>query len=290
MTKRIITILVITLALSLVGATAFLIVKNTKKVPLHQAHLDFAYSKDCVKLTDCMTEAETLYQTKVASGETRLTTLQNVIMELDSFEKDLNTYLTLSSTKNSTTNKLSNKYQSLTRERNHLISNYNEYIVRMKGNINIEGNATKTLYNQIFDQTVDYVYKYNDCFKANYTYIFSKVYKPETIKRELYSLYSAGVSDLMDNISNHQFENINLIEYLNNKINLNTSGNVIINSSIDGGEFSVDALNFKKYYNLSNTEILINTFKTTTPSSINPETETSSEKLAIYYINQLLEV
>ncbi|MBQ3502711.1 MAG: hypothetical protein IJA72_03500 [Clostridia bacterium] len=289
MKKHIIAILVITLILSLAGVGIYFVVKNNKKQSLYNANSSFVHSEKTEKLIANISKAESLYQSKVASGETRLTTLHNVIIKLDSFEKDLNSYLILASSNTSTSNKLAKKYQTLTSERDILIDNYNEYITRMEGNINIDGNSTATLYNEIFDKTVQYVYNYNACFESSFKYIFEKIYKAETIKSEFYSLYTTSVIDLLNNISNHQFSNISLITLLNDRLNLDSNNNVILKSSIDGGEYSSEALKFKKHFRLSNINTLIETFKTTNPSTINPALETSNEKLAVYYALQILE-
>ena len=275
MKKHIVTILVIVLVASLLGVGAYLLFKNTKKEPLYNSHSAFVLSQDSDTLITNISAAENLYQTKVA---------------VDRFEQDLNSYLVLTKSKDSTSNKLSKKYKNLTKERQALIVNYKEYITRMSGNIYIDGNAPQNLYNQIFDKTVQYLYSYSSCFNSTTSYVFEKVYKVDTLKEELYALYSAGITSLLNDISNHQFENINLVLSLNNKINLTENNNIALKSSIDGGEYSTEALNFKKYYNQSNISTLIENLKTINPSTIDPSTETSSEKLTIYYMNQILEV
>ena len=228
-----------------------------------------------------------MYKEKVSSGETRLTTLKTVICQIDSFEADLNSYLLLSNIKASSTNKLSKNYKNLSSNRKILIDGYNEYITRMKGNINVDGSALQDIYNDIFDQTVQYLTKYNSCFKATTNFVFNKAYKPDSIKYELYSLYSAGVKNLLDNINNNTFHNTTTISRLNNGIKL-VNNNLYITPTIAGGEFSAEALKFKKHFNNSNIPLLIENFETYYSSSININTETSNEKLAIYYAKLII--
>lgn len=289
MKKHIIAFLIITLILTLIAVGVFFIVKHNKKQSLYKSNYEFIYSTDTVKLVENIATAESLYQTKVSSGENRLTVLHDIIVKLDSFEKDLNSHLVLSSSNSSTSNKLSKKYQTLTSERAILINNFDEYITRMSGNINISGSATKDLYNEIFNKTTNFIYNYNSCFASTFNFVFNKVYTAETIKPELYSLYSSGVSHLLNNISNYQFSSINLITSLNKGISLD-GGNIEIKDSVDGGEFSIEALNFKKYFNLSDITVLIKNFDGYYSLSIDPSTETSNEKLTVYYAKQILEI
>ena len=117
------------------------------------------------------------------------------------------------------------------------------------------------------------------------------MYKVDTIKEELYTLYSLGVNNLLNSISNNRFasENVTLITRLNNGIKL-SNGNISIKSSVDGGEFSIDAIKFKTHFNNSNLNTLITNFNTYYSESINISTETSNEKLAVYYAKKILEM
>lgn len=289
MKKHIIIIISIILILSLAGVGVWFVVKKNNSKPLYSVSCEFIQSSDTQTLISKIGDAEDLYQNKAVSTEDRLTTLQQTISKLDNFETDLTSYLLLSNAKASSTNKLSKSYKDLASVRSALIKDYNEYITRMSGNTNISGTALKDLYNELFNKTVNYVYKYNTCFIATSNYVFTKVYKVDCIKTELYTLYSAGVSNLLNNISNSQFANTSLITKLNNGIKL-VDGNIFIKENIQGGEFGTEALNFKKYFNNSNLDTLINNFETYYNMSINASSETNSEKLTVYYAKLILEI
>lgn len=286
MKKHFIAILIITLILAIAGTSVYFIVKHSKPTPLYKANSSFILDEDTTSLTSKITQAQTLYAKEV-SGDTRLLVLHNAINKLDTFELDLNSYLVLNTVKAKSTKKLSKMYSNLNSSRNTLIKNYDEYITRMSGNLNADGNAIQKLYNDIFNKTVAYLYDYNTCFIQTSNFVFSKVYKAGTIKTELYTLYSLSVNNLLNNIKNNQFENTSLITRLNNGINLNNN-NIVIVASVNGGEYSTQALNFKKYFNSSNLTVLVENFNTYYNASINVDTETSSEKLAVYYAKQIL--
>ena len=289
MKKHIIIITSIILILSIVGVGIWFVVKKNNSKPLYSVSCEFVESSDANLLQSDISIAENLYRNKVISTETRLTTLQQVIAKLDSFEADLSSYLLLSKAKPSSTNKLSKSYKDLESVRSVLIKDYSEYITRMSGNTNISGPALKELYNDIFNKTVNYVYKYNSCFIQTSNYVFTKVYKVDTIKTELYLMYSASVTNLLNNISNNQFASTATIDKLNTGLTL-SNGNLHIRENIQGGEFSLEALNFKKYFNSCNTGSLISNFETYYNMLINPNTETSSEKLTVYYAKLILEI
>ena len=288
MKKHIIRILIIVLILALLGTGAWIFVRRNKVKSLYQANCDFVVNEDSSTLISKMTYAQNLYSA-ILSSESRLTTLQTIIIKMDEFEKDLNSYLVLSTAKAYKTKKLSKSYSSLIKSRKTLINNYDEYITRMSGDINADGPAIQILYNNLFNKTVDYLYSYNNCFQQTSNYVFSKVYKADSIKSELYTMYSLGVTNLLNNISNNKFSSTTLITKLNNGITL-FNGNIKLVDAIKGGEFSVEALNFKKYFNNSDLSILINNFNTYYNSTINLDTETSNEKLAIYYAKLILEI
>jgi len=289
MKKHIIGILIVTLVLILAGGGIWFFVNNRNKKNLYNISCEFITDKDTSVLIESISEAEQLYRQKVSSNETRLTKLQTVIAKIDSFEADLNSYLILSNIKVSDTNKLNKTYKNLSGSRDVLIKNYNEYITRMKGNTNVDGNALQNLYNDIFEKTVNYINSYNSCFKSTYRHVFSKVYKADTIKIELYELYSAGVKDLLSNISNNNFNSTTVIEHLNNGIKL-IDNNIHIVSTEEGGEFGFNALNFKKHFRKCDLDNLINNFETYYNTTINPQVEKSNEKLALYYAKQILEM
>lgn len=288
MKKHIIRILIIVLILALLGTGAWIFVRRNKVKSLYQASCDFVINEDSSTLISKMTNAQNLYNS-ILSSESRLTTLKTIIIKMDEFEKDLNSYLVLSTAKAHKTKRLSKSYSSLIKSRKTLINNYDEYITRMSGDINADGPAIQILYNNLFNKTVGYLYSYNNCFQQTSNYVFSKVYKADSIKSELYTMYSLGVTNLLNNISNNKFSSTTLITKLNNGITL-FNGNIKLVDAIKGGEFSVEALNFKKYFNNSDLSILINNFNTYYNSTINLDTETSNEKLAIYYAKLILEI
>lgn len=288
MKKHIVAILIIILILALAGTGIWFVMKRNNIKPLYKANCEFTVSKDTSDLCSKMTEAQTLYNMIFAS-ETRLTTLQSVILKLDSFDKDLNSYLVLLNKESKTSKKLSKSYADLIKTRKSLITDYDEYIVRMSGNINADGTAVQNLYNELFNKTVDYLYKYNKCFNLTSTYVFDKIYKADNIKEELYTLYSLSVNNLLNNISNNRFNNTTLITRLNNGIRL-LNNNLHIIESVKGGEFSVESIKFQQYFNHSSLTVLIDNFNTYYAESINPNVETSNEKLAVYYAKQILEI
>ena len=291
MKKHILGILILILVLSIIGVGIWFFIKKNNLKTLYKVRCEFVLNNDEEILLSNITQAESLYQSKVLPTENRLTVLHTVISKIDSFEKDLTSYLMLSNDTNSTTNKLTKTYKDLSSSRKALIDDYNEYIVRMQGNTNIDGNSIQNLYNEIFTKTNDFVYKYNDCFNATFSYTFNKVYKVSTIKSQLYSLYSATVNNLLNNISNYSFRSTALINRLNGGIYLDNN-NLHIKESVEGGEFSLPSQNFKKHFNSCNLESLVTNFETyySTVYSINPSTETSNEKLAVYYAKQILEI
>lgn len=298
MKKHIIAIVIMIIVLSAVGVGIYFVASKTNKQSLYNANTDFVYSVNTKTLTDNIAASEELYQSKISTGESRLTELNNIIKKLDTFEKDLNVYLMKSSKKTSQTNSLSKKYKTLTSKRESLINNYAEFYTRIDGNTNIDGNFAESLYDEIFDITVSYVYDYNSCFESTCNYVFGKLYTANSIKPELYALYSGAVKDLLNTISNHQFATVSLVNRLTSGINL-VYGNIVIkhhtaNSTFEpnlvGGEFSAYGLSFQKYFNASNKEVLTLNFENYYHIAIDPTIETSNEKLAVYYAKQILEI
>lgn len=288
MKKHIVALLIMVLVLTLTGTGIWLVIHNNDIKPLYKTSCEFIHHNNTNELVDKITVAQTKTTVDIPNKD-RLTVLQNIIVKIDTFEKDLNSYLSLSTVKAKNTKKLSKSYEDLLKTRKALIKNYDEYITRMSGDLNPGESAIQSLYNELFNTTVSYIYKYNDCFKSTTSHVFSKVYTGESIKPELYTLYSLGVSNLLNNISNNQFTNTALITRLNNIINL-SNGNIQIVSTIKGGEFSVEALNFQTHFNNSNLSILIDNFNAYYSLSINPNVATSSEMLAVYYAKLILGV
>lgn len=290
MKKHIIIISIIILTLSLVGIGIWLGIRNKNIKPLYQASCEFVFSEDAETLTDKITEAQTLYTT-VSSSDKRLTTLQTIILKIDSFEQDLNAHLSLSTDKPKNTKTLSKSYSNLSNFRTRLIKDYNEYITRMSGNTQADGPMMQKLYNELFNKTASYLRTYNNCFLNTSSYVFGKVYTANSIKAPLYSLYAHSVNNLLNNVKDNQFSSLTLINKLNASIRLENQ-NIYLKSSVKGGEFSLEALNFRKYFNSCNISNLIQNFEVyySQVASIAPATETSSEKLTIYYAKQILEI
>ena len=145
MKKHFLIVLAILLIASLVGVSVYFNVKSNKKLNLYKTHCEFIYGHNTTKLNQNILTAQHLYTTKVLAGETRLSTLHQIILQLNEFEKDLNSYMILSSTSSSSSN-LAKKYKELSDRRTYLVNKYNEYITRMSGNISIEGSAPQSLY------------------------------------------------------------------------------------------------------------------------------------------------
>lgn len=288
MKKHFIAILILTLILIASGVGIYFAVRLNNTKPLYKASSEFILSEDTSTLSLNIEKSEKLYNLKEQKSETRLTTLKTIIDKIDTFENDLSTQLILAKSKAASTNKLSKTYKSLSASRKVLIKNYNEYIDRMNGNTHIGGDWATSLYDDIFTKTVEYIYEYNACFNSTSKYVFSKVYKVDNIKHEVYLLYSASVTDLLNNISNIQFKSTTLINRLNNGIYLDNA-NIKILDSINGGEYSLEALNFQKYFNQCNLTSLIENFDNyyTLITTINPSTEQSSEKLTVYYASKI---
>ena len=93
------------------------------------------------------------------------------------------------------------------------------------------------------------------------------------------------------NISNSSFtyNALTTIDRLNSGIELE-NGTLKIKTSVDGGEFSSDARNFKQYFTECDKSNFISNFEDYYNSYVNPTVETSKEKLAMYYAKRILEI
>ena len=291
MKKHIMAIIIVLCVISLVGVGIWFFVRKNKAQPLYETCIDFAYSSNTKTLLDNITEAQNLYSQKSHSGDTRLTTLGDIVLKLDIFQKDLSSYLILSNAKPSTTNKLSKSYKSLSGTRNVLLTNLDEYITRMSGNTNISGSAINDLYNDILEDTTSYIYRYTNCIKSLNIHVFNKVYKSDNIKYEIYSLYIESVNNLLNNVSNHQFSSTSLITITRFNSNIQiVDGVVKLRETSLGGEFSNNALMFKSNFNKSNVSELVKNFETYYTVTINPTIETNAEKLTVHYLKLIMEV
>lgn len=291
MKKHLIAILVVLCIASLVGVGIWFVVQRNKTPSLYQSCTSFVTDGNTKTLSQGMTKAQQLYAAKGSSADTRLTTLHNVILKLDLIQNDLNSYLILSNAKPSSTRKLVKSYKSLSSARSKLITNYAEYTTRMSGDTNISGSSVKDLYDDILGKTSSYIYKYHDCIKSINNYVFSKVYTPDTIKKEIYLLYLVSTENLLNSMSNYQFENSSLITItrFNNNIKL-TNGVINLRETALGGEFSHHAIMFKNNFNKSNHSTLIKNFENYYSSTVNVTTETNVEKLTVHYLKLIMEV
>ena len=288
MKKHIIAILIIICILALVGVGIWLIVRNNKTSNLFTNVSSFVYSDDAENLSSKINTANELYQSKVDSADQRLTISRNIIIKLDEYNKNLNNDIVFSKNTSSTANTLNKSYRDLTGVRTLLLQDYDQYITRMSGNIHADGTAVYDLYNDIFNKTIEYITKYNTSF-ANINNYCQSLKQSNNLKYSIYSLYSSSVNNLISNISNHQFSNINSITILNNIIKSDHS-NILINPSLVGGEFSMEALQFKQFFNNSNLNNIVENFDSYYNSTIDVGSEKSNEKLAVYYLKLILEV
>lgn len=286
MKKRITTIIAVILTILLVGTVVTLFVFNRNKSTSLYVHSSaFLNSEDCKILTTSISEAQSIYNERVSLSETRLAVLNQTIDKLDELEKDLNTYLTIS-TKSSKAVKISNSYKSLTSKRNSLIEEFEDYINRMNNNIGGDEGAVDNLYNHMFDLTTNYLQSYNECFKQTIDYTFNNVVSSNNIKYPIFSLYYHVVDELLTNVSEHKFRSTYAIDTLNSKIIL-ISNNLKLND-LTGGEFSSEANNFQQLYSKSDIASLLENFEAYYIEEIDETNESNVEKLTIFYLKKIL--
>lgn len=288
MKKHIKVVLIVICVLAVCGVGLWFVLSRTKTETLPKTVSSFIEHTDTKDLQDRMVTAQSLYKNHY-SNDTRLNNLKDILLKLDEFENDLNTYLVVCNAKAKTTKDLTKSYNNLSSLRTSLIKDCDEYIIRMRGNTLAEGQTVKALYNSLFNKVANYLLQYNSCFLNTSNFVFTSVAPDNNIKLQMYSLYSLGVDNLLKNISNSQFKELTTINRLNSSIKLDGNNNLVLKSDIVGGEFSVVALNFRKYYNNSDKTNLIRNFSTYYSLTIDPTTETSNEKLAIYYFKQIME-
>lgn len=289
MKKHFKVIIIVISVLAVCGVGLWFVLSRTKDKPIQDVVNSFIENTDTSNLHARLETSQSLYSKHYT--DTRLNSLRSVLVKLDDFEQDLNTYLTVCNIKPKTTKDLSKSYNELSSARASLIKECDEYIVRMQGNTLAEGQTVKSLYNSLFNKVASYISQYNSCFLNTTNFVFSSVTSGNNIKHQMYTLYSHGVKNLISNISNSQFKELKTITRLNSLITLDEYNNIQLKSSVVGGEFSILALNFKKYFNSSNKDALVSNFNIYYDSSnINVDTETSNEKLAVYYLKQIAEV
>lgn len=289
MKKHFKVIIIVISVLAVCGVGLWFVLSRTKDKPIQDVVNSFIENTDTSNLHARLETSQSLYSKHYT--DTRLNSLRSVLVKLDDFEQDLNTYLTVCNIKPKTTKDLSKSYNELSSARASLIKECDEYIVRMQGNTLAEGQTVKSLYNSLFNKVASYISQYNSCFLNTTNFVFSSVTSSNNIKHQMYTLYSHGVKNLISNISNSQFKELKTITRLNSLITLDEYNNIQLKSSVVGGEFSILALNFKKYFNSSNKDALVSNFNIYYDSSnINVDTETSNEKLTVYYLKQITEV
>lgn len=287
MKKHIKIILIVITVLAVCGVGLWFVFSRTKTETLPKTVNSFIEHTNTTDLHARLETSQELY--KKHYNETRLNSLKDVLVKLDGFEQDLNVYLINCNAKAKSTKDLAKMYNDLSASRSKLIKDCDEYIVRMRGNTSAEGKTVKTLYNNLFNKVASYLYQYNTCFLNTSNYVFTHVAPSNNIKLQMYSLYSLGVQNLLDNISNNQFKELTTINHLNSLIKLDQNLNLVLKASVSGGEFNILALNFRKYYNSADKNDLITNFNSYYQQTINPNTETSNEKLAVYYLKQIVE-
>ncbi len=288
MKKHFKVIIIVISILAVCGVGLWFVLSRTKVEPLAQAVNSFIEHEETEDLHERLTTSQSLYSEHY--NDTRMNSLKEVLLKLDTFEQDLNSYLVVCNAKPKTTKNLTKSYNNLASARTNLIKDCDEYIVRMRGNTLAEGQTVKSLYNSLFNKVANYISQYNACFLDTSNFVFTSVAPSNNIKLQMYSLYSHGVKNLVGNISNSQFKELTTINRLNSSISLDGYNNIKLKSGILGGEFSSLALNFKKHFNNADKNDLISNFNTYYSLTINSDTETSNEKLAVYYFRQIVEV
>lgn len=289
MKKHIVGVIIALVVIILSGVLLWMFVFKKNDSDLYSACSNYIHSEDTSKLQTSLQKANSLYtlNSKGDSSEKRLLKLGNIIEKINIFQLDITSYLTLDSKK---TSKISKSYKSLEGSREYLLEELDTYITRMSGNTLASSSSVANLYNDIVKTTTDFVQEYNKCFNSSATYVFEKVYTTSNIKNELYSLYSACVDNLISTSANYQFPNMPVLDKLNSKIILENNC-IKFASSISGGEFSEQALKFKHYFGQCSVASFANNFiDNSANSSFDPETETSTEKLTMYYLKQILEM
>lgn len=288
MKKHFKVIIIVISILAVCGVGLWFVLSRTKVEPLAQAVNSFIEHEETGDLHERLTTSQSLYSEHY--NDTRMNSLKEVLLKLDTFEQDLNSYLVVCNAKPKTTKNLTKSYNNLASARTNLIKDCDEYIVRMRGNTLAEGQTVKSLYNSLFNKVANYISQYNTCFLDTSNFVFTSVAPSNNIKLQMYSLYSHGVKNLVGNISNSQFKELTTINRLNSSISLDGYNNIKLKSGILGGEFSSLALNFKKHFNNADKNDLISNFNTYYSLTINSDTETSNEKLTVYYFRQIVEV
>lgn len=280
MKKHIIGVLIAILVIILSGVLVWFFVFKNANSDLYSATSNYIHSEDTATLQTDLLKSNQLYinNDKGEPTENRLIVLANIIAKMDTFEKDLNAYLSIDTNKSS---KISKSYKSLEGTRELLLENLDKYIIRMSGNTAVDGSSVKDLYNKTVLDTVNFIKEYNNCFAKTVNYVFEKVYTTSNIKFELYSLYSNGVNTLISTMVNdYYFSNLSMINILNNSIQLENSS--IKFTDVDGGEFNANALQFKKYFHQSDLSNITANFLDYYNSTIDVSTRTN-EQLTVYY-------
>lgn len=284
MKKHIIAILIIVLILAGVGIGIWLVVRKNNSQNLYQVSVDFSTSEKQSDLTNSIVTAQALYRAGTGSADGKLTALCNALIQMDQIQDDVNTYLIYSSDKK-VSSKLKKSFKSLSGERDLLLDEYDKYKTRMSGNISADGNAIHDLYNGMFSSTASYIYKYSDCLTSTINYAFSKVYTMSSMKFTMYSMYISSVRNMLNEVSDYEFSSTFTVNKIDNFISLQND-TISLDTNLVGGEFSYEALRFKHYIVNCDMDTFVANFEKNYPTHIDIETETSNEKLAMYYLKK----
>lgn len=279
MRKHIIGVLIAILVIILAGVLVWFFVFKNANSGLYSSTSSYIHNDNTTTLQTYLAQSNQLYTTN-SRGETtenRLLMLAEVIDKMNIFEKDLNAYLVVDAKK---TSKISKSYKILEGSRELLLEDLDKYIIRMSGNTAVDGTSVKDLYNDMVVKTANFIGEYNECFIKTVNYVFDKVYTSGNIKKELYTLYSYGVNNLISTMENYKFPNANMIKLLNDCIKLENNS---IKFTVDGGEFHANALNFKTYFYQSNLSNIVENFITYYYSTADITDSLSNEQLTAYY-------
>lgn len=292
MKKHIIGVVIALVAIILSGVLLWMFVFKKQGSDLYTACTDYVYSNDTQLLQTSLTQANGLYtsNSRGDASEKRLIELGNIVAQLNTYEQDLAAYLTLDGNKAS---KISKTYQSLSGSRQYLLNQLDIYITRMSGNTAVSSSGVVDLYNQMVGETLGFIKEYNTCFNSTISHVFSKVSTTSNIKCELYSLYSACLSNLINTATDKfEFGYMPVIVKLNSGVTLE-NGNIKFAAHIIGGEFDGEVMKFKQYFNKSSLADIASNFieyYNATNSGFDLSAETSNEKITMYYLKSILGV
>ena len=272
----------------IMGLGCWVYFSQPKSKSVYEAKADFILNNDTSTLITKLNSSQNLYE-GVFSQDARLTELINIIEQLNSFETDL---LSLSINHKSTSNKIdkiNKSYKILEQERKNLIKTCSIYITSMQGNTAVDGSWERELYNSLFNKTATYITNYCSAFEQSATYIFNTINTSCELKHQLYRVCIYSIKHSINSIVSSQIVDNFALEFIANNIQLD-NGNIQINSSLVGGQFSEEALQFIQAISKCDIAQFVANLKTNYFLIINPSSETNNEKLATFYIKKILEV